>query len=136
MAACVLIEPEGQMVTHQGAALAHFLPNNRIVSSYLLAAQPRQAQFGAGSMEPSPLSTLLTLVLIISSPKTSLASPPASIGTLLCAGTLGFLLGTGAGMGLGYLVFGWRFRNSIGIWKGDQGFGIWGRRKREAGKES
>ena len=80
------------------------------------------------------LNTLLTLVLLVSSsPKTTLASPPASIGSLLCAGTLGFFVGTGAGMGLGYLVFGWRFRNSIGIWKGDQGFGIWGRKKREAG---
>ena len=130
MTVCAPIHAEGQMVTHQ---LAHFLPKQ---SDCLPLSQPPIPP--SLRMAPS-LSTLLTFVLLISSPAASLASPPpASIGTLLCAGTLGFLLGTGAGMGLGYLVFGWRFRNSIGIWKGDQGFGIWGRRKRDAGvgKES
>ena len=28
-----------------------------------------------------------------------------------------------------------RFRNTIGFWKGDQGIGFWGRRKREAVEE-
>ena len=71
----------------------------------------------------------LLLLLLLCPPFTAAASP--TMGTLMCAGTSGFLVGTGIGIGVGYLVFGWRFRNTIGFWKGDQGFGLWGRRKRD-----
>ena len=47
----------------------------------------------------------------------------------------GLIVGLGAGLGLGYLTFGWRLRNSIGAWAGDGQFGIWGRRKRSRLRE-
>ena len=99
--------------------------------SPLIFYGPTSSHLPSSMTLPPQSYHLLAIFLLFTSPSTILASPPASIGSLLCSGTFGFLIGTGAGMGLGYLVFGWRFRNSIGIWKGDQGFGIWGRKKRE-----
>ena len=52
-----------------------------------------------------PPSHLLVLLLLL--PPT-LSSSPVSLGAVLCAATGGFAVGTGAGVGLGYIVFGWR----------------------------
>ena len=53
--------------------------------------------------------------------------------SLLCAGSAGLVFGLGTGLGLGYLAFGYPWRNSGGVWVGNGGAGFWlpkGRRKR------
>ena len=84
----VRIQFEGHLVTnHQQRpswALAHFLFKQSDCLLFLIGSQ-----LSLAIMAPT-LNTLLTLVLLVSSPKTTLASPPASIGSLLCAGTLVF----------------------------------------------
>ena len=45
------------------------------------------------------------------------------------------MIGVGAGLGVGYLIFGLPWRNSGGVWLGENGGGFWlGRRKRDLWK--
>ena len=103
--------------------------SNRIVSSYLLRAHqfPLAVQHDSSTALISSARHLPALHLPIHHPRL----PPCFYWQPPLLWHLRFSDRHWGWLGLGYLVFGWRFRNSIGIWKGDQGFGIWGRKKRE-----
>ena len=54
-----------------------------------------------------------------------------------CFGCTGSVLGLGAGLGLGYLIFGLPWRNSGGLWLGKNGGGVWfGRRRKRRAEEA
>ena len=54
---------------------------------------------------------------------------------LACLGCSGVMVGVGAGLGVGYLIFGLPWRNSGGVWLGENGGGFWlGRKKRDLWK--
>ena len=51
----------------------------------------------------------------------------------MCAASGGLIAGLGLGLGVGYLSFGYPWRNSGGFWLGNGGAGFWlpkGRKKR------
>ena len=51
---------------------------------------------------------------------------------LACLACSGAVVGIGAGIGVGYLIFGLPWRNSGGVWLGENGGGFWlGRRRRD-----
>ena len=75
---------------------------------------------------------LYTIFLVFLCPPAA----PSEMQSLLCAGSGGLVVGLGAGLGLGYLAFGYRWRNSGGVWLGNGGAGFWlpkGRKRRDVG---